>query len=200
MGVNEAMTTSRREWLVRSSRTVFAGGPIEAVNLEHVVLPDGREIPDYYRIVLPDYALVFGVTDDGRVPLLRQYKHGVGRVCIGFPGGALHAGEDPRHAAERELLEETGFGAASWRSLGSYVTNANQRCGLAHLFVASGCRRAGAATEPDIEAADLLLVPLQALWSAIPLDELAGAAHVALLALATHPMTAVPASIAADPR
>jgi ADP-ribose pyrophosphatase len=168
---------------------VFSGGPIEAVNIERVRLPDGREIPDYYRIVLADYALVFAVTGEDRVLLLRQYKHGLGRVCVGFPGGALKAGEDPRAAAERELREESGYVSSSWRSLGSYVTNANQRCNVAHFFVASGCRRAGDATEPDLESPDLLLVPKEDLWVAVRLDELAGASHVALLALATHPMT-----------
>jgi ADP-ribose pyrophosphatase len=183
------MEIKGREWTVASTRTVFSGGPIEAVNVERVRLPDGREIPDYYRIVLADYALVFAVTDDDRVLLLRQYKHGVGRVCVGFPGGALKAGEDPRAAAERELREESGYASSSWRSLGSYVTNANQRCNVAHFFVASGCRRAGDPTEPDLESPDLLLVAKEDLWAAVRLDELAGAAHVALLALATHPMT-----------
>lgn len=181
------MPERTRTWVVTSRKTVFAGGPIEAVTVEHLLLPDGREIPDYYRIVLPDYALVFAVADDERVLLLRQYKHGVGRVCVGFPGGAVHRGEDPRGAAERELHEETGFAARAWRSLGSYVTNANQHCNTAHLFVASGCRRVAAPTAPDLETPDLLLVPRSDLWSTINLDELAGAAHVALLALATHP-------------
>lgn len=179
---------TRREWLVKASRTVFSGGPIQGIAIEHVVLPDGREIEDYYRIALPDYALVFAITDDDRVLMFRQYKHGVGRVCLGFPGGAVAPGEEPRTAAERELREETGYAAESWHSLGSHVTNANQRCNVAHLFVARGCRCAGEPTAPDVETPELLLIPKRVLWSEVRLDAMAGAAHVALLALATHPM------------
>ncbi len=181
------MERSSQAWRVKSSRTVFAGGPVQRVAIEHVVLPDGQEMPDYYRIELPDYALVFAVTDDDHVLVFRQYKHGIGRVCLGFPGGALSAGEDPRAAAERELAEETGYASSAWQSLGSHVTNANQRCNVAHLFVASGCRRVAEATMPDVEKPELLLVPKGELWSRLRLDELAGVAHVALLALATHP-------------
>ena len=182
------MRNSGREWQVRTSRRVFAGGPVESVEVEHVVLPDGREIPDYYRVVLPDYALVFAVTDDRRVLLLRQYKHGIGRVCLGFPGGAVHRDEDPVRAAERELREETGYSASSWRPLGSHVTNANQRCNVAHLFVASGCSAVVAPTAPDVEDPELLLVPLRDIWTVVRPEDLAGLAHAALLSMATHPM------------
>jgi ADP-ribose pyrophosphatase len=182
------MQRQHSPWLVKSRTRVFAGGPIEEVAVEHVALPDGREIADYYRIVLPDYALVFALTADERVLLLRQYKHGIGRVCVAFPGGALQRGEEPRAAAERELREETGYEGGSWRSLGSYVTNANQRCNVAHLFVAAGCRRTGDPTAPDVEMPELLRPRMDDLWSVVRPGDLAGAAHVALFALATHPM------------
>ena len=161
---------------------------MQRVSIEHVVLPDGREIPDYYRVEMPDYALVFAVTEDDEVLLFRQYRHGIGGVCVGFPGGALNGGEAPLAAAARELAEETGYVATSWRSFGSHVTNANQRCNVAHLFVATGCRQIGEAALPDVENPKLLLVARQELWSRVRLDELAGVAHVALFAVATHPM------------
>jgi len=193
------MDNSSQAWKVKSSQIVFAGGPLQRVTVEHVVLPDGREIPDYYRVDMPDYALVFAVTADDDVLLFRQYRHGIGRVCVGFPGGALNAGEDPAAAAARELAEETGYAAAAWRPLGGHVTNANQRCNVAHLFLATGCRRVGEAALPDIENPELLLVPRRELWSRVRLDELAGVAHAALFALATHPMLeALPAG--GDPR
>ena len=178
------------DWTVQSRRRVFSGGPIESVTVEHVVLPDGREIADYYRIQLPDFALIFATTNDDGVLLFRQYRHGVGRVCLGFPGGALQPGEAPRAAAERELREETGYAADAWQSLGSYVTNANQRCNVAHLFLATGCRLAGEPTEPDVERPELLIVPRERLWSTIRLDDIGQTAHVALMALATHPSMA----------
>lgn len=174
-------------WIVASSRRVFAGGPIDEIAVERVTLPDGREIPDYYTVRLGDFALVFARTADERVIVLRQYKHGPRRVCLTFPGGGIQQGEDPLAAAQRELLEETGYESTSWRSLGSFVTNANQGCNAAHLFVAERCRRVSAPTEPDVEDTELLLMAVADLLSPLRLHEIGLASHAALLAIATHP-------------
>jgi len=55
--------------------------------LRTVRLPDGRVVPDHYTARVGDYALVYGVTEEGKVLMLRQYKHGPRRVCLTFPGG-----------------------------------------------------------------------------------------------------------------
>jgi ADP-ribose pyrophosphatase len=174
-------------WRVAQRRSVFSGGPIRDISVERVVLPDGRAIDDFYRIELPDFALIFAVTSSDEVLLLRQYKHGVGRTCITCPGGALGEGESPLDAAKRELFEETGFVSDAWTSLGGFVTNANQRCSIAHLFVARACRREGAPSAPDLEGPELVRVPIDRLWSAFELADVGLASHLALLALATHP-------------
>jgi ADP-ribose pyrophosphatase len=166
---------------------VFAGGPVRAITVEHVVLPDGIEIPDYYRIELPDYALVFARTVDEHVIVFRQYKHGIGRVCLGFPGGALEPGEDPLASARRELLEETGYASDNWQALGEFVTNGNQHCNVAHLFIARNCRRTGPPTASDLENPECLLIPIGELAARMPLEQIGQISHVALLALALHP-------------
>ena len=71
--------------------------------MQRLRLPDGTEVPDYYRIRLPDYVLVFAVEASDRVMVFEQYKHGPGRVCWGFPGGAIEHGERPLDAARRAL-------------------------------------------------------------------------------------------------
>ena len=183
------MTVNRHApWHVAERRRVFAGGPVREVSVERVILPDGREIDDYYRIDLADFALVFPVTEDDEVLLLRQYKHGVGRTCTTCPGGAIAAAESALDAARRELYEETGFVSDAWTSLGSFVTNSNQRCNVAHLFIARGCRSAGEPAAPDIENPELLRIPLDRLWSTIDPGAVGLASHVALMALATHPV------------
>ncbi|WP_182075396.1 NUDIX domain-containing protein [Deefgea sp. CFH1-16] len=55
---------------------------------------------------------------DGRLLLERQFRYPLDRVFIEFPAGKLDAGEDPLACAQRELLEETGYSAASWEYLG----------------------------------------------------------------------------------
>ena len=172
-------------WRVRGRRSVFAGGPIREIAVETVELPDGRIIPDYYQIQLPDYTLIFAELTDGTVPLLRQYKHGLRRVCLGFPGGAIEPGELPLAAAQRELREELGCESEVWESLGAFVTNANQYCNTAHLFRASHVRRVAAPSSDDLEYSAVEYLHADDLAAPELVADIGHATHVALLLLAT---------------
>lgn len=71
---------------------------------------DGRE-HDFYVIEAPDWINIIPLTATGEVVLIDQYRHGTGEVSLEIPGGMVDEGEDPRTAAMRELLEETGYAA-----------------------------------------------------------------------------------------
>ena len=148
--------TDLKPWKTLDRRVEFAGGPIREIAKETVLLPDGRVIPDFYTAQMGDYALVYAVTEDGNVLVLRQYKHGVRRVCLTFPGGYIAPGEDPAVAAERELLEETGYRGTTLTPLGAFVVNANQGCNTAHLFRIDGCRRECEPNPGDLEEMELV--------------------------------------------
>jgi ADP-ribose pyrophosphatase len=174
-------------WEVLSRKTVFRGGPIQDIAIETVRLPGGRVIDDYYAIRLPDYVLIYPEMSDGTLRILRQYKHGLRRACLSFPGGAIEAGESPETAARRELLEELGCAADQWHSLGAFTANGNQGCNTAHLFRATGCRAIAAPLAPDLEQPKILNVTPDALLDrASVLDEFGLASHVALLLIATN--------------
>ena len=63
----------------------------------------------YHSLSQADYVTVFAVTDDGRVPLVRQYRPAIQSVSVELPGGLTDLGEPPAATAERELFEETGY-------------------------------------------------------------------------------------------
>ena len=156
------------------------------VNRERVRLPDGREIPDFYRIALHDYALVYATTADGDVLMFRQYKHGPQAVCLSFPGGHVEPGEDPQAAASRELLQETGYMAAAWTPLGAFTVDANQECATAYFFRADGCRLERAPDSGDLEEMELVRVPSAELARPERLREMRLVSHVALALLASR--------------
>jgi ADP-ribose pyrophosphatase len=72
----------------------------------------------------------------------------------------LRPGEDPRTGAERELREETGYVSDAWQSLGRFAVDGNRGCGIAHLFLARGCRVVGEPDSGDFEEAELQLLTL----------------------------------------
>ncbi|WP_439610847.1 NUDIX hydrolase [Reyranella sp.] len=151
------------DWRVLDRSLAFDAGPRLSVWRERVLLPDGREIDDYFQVALPDFVVLVALTADDCAVMLRGYKHGARRPCLTFPGGLLEPGEDPEVAARRELREETGFECDEIASLGSFVVNGNQRCAKAHMFYGTGARLTGAPTETDLEGAQRLLLPFDQL-------------------------------------
>jgi ADP-ribose diphosphatase len=175
-----------KPWATLDRRVEFSGGPIREIAKETVLLPDGRVIPDFYTVRMGDYALVYAVTLEGRVLVLRQYKHGVRRVCLTFPGGYVAPGEDPATAAERELLEETGYRGGAIIPLGAFVTNANQGCNTAHLFRIDGCRREREPESGDLEEMELLHCAPEELRTPARFAEMGTLSYVTLVLLAEH--------------
>jgi len=173
-----------KPWTTLDRRVEFSGGPIREIVRETVQLPDGRIIPDFYTARMGDYALVYAVTTEGKVLVLRQYKHGLGRVCLTFPGGYVAPGEDPAVAAERELLEETGYRGGKLTSLGSFVTNANQGCNTAHLFRVDGCQRECDPDSGDLEEMELTVFEPAELLSPSRFAEMGVLSYVTLVLLA----------------
>jgi ADP-ribose pyrophosphatase len=110
--------------------------------VEHhtVELPDGRLIPEWPWIITPDYVNVVTVTEDGRFVCFRQVKYGLVGETLGIVGGFVEEGEDPFVAAQRELLEETGYESADWIPLGNYHVDPNRGIAIGYLYLARNAR------------------------------------------------------------
>ena len=99
-----------RKWKVLTSE-YLARKPWFTVRHESLELPDGRRIPDYYVFEYPDWINVTAVTRDGRFVLIDQYRHGLGETSYEIPAGVTEPSDaSPLEAAQRELMEETGYG------------------------------------------------------------------------------------------
>ncbi|QAY73224.1 NUDIX hydrolase [Agromyces protaetiae] len=126
-------------WPVRASRVAYENRWIRVVE-DEVVRPDGET--GVYGVVEVRNPAVFvvAVTDADEVLLVTIDRHTVGS-SIEVPAGGSD-GEDLRVAAERELLEETGYEAAEWREIGR-MQALNGICRADEtVFLATGLRRA----------------------------------------------------------
>ena len=171
-------------WIVRRDSEIFARPPFLRVSQQTVEIADGTLIEDYYQVDLRSFALCVPILETGKVQVIRQYKHGPRKVCLGFPAGFLDQGEDPAACAERELLEETGLAPARLTGLGQFVDNGNQRGSTGHYFVGTGCRPVAAPDSGDLEEFEYLDLSLEQVDAAIQQGEFAVIHHIAAWGLA----------------
>lgn len=171
------------EWVVESSTSILSREPWLEVFEEHIRLPGGKLVDDFYTIRLRDFVVVAPLTEDGRVIMMRHYRHGPRRITRSLPSGFIEADESPEAAGRRELLEETGYVADTWSALGSFVVDGNRRCGTEHVFLATGARRVAEPASDDLAEATVQLLSVEeaskALWNG-EISELATAAGLAL--------------------
>ncbi len=107
-----------RKWR-RISRKLICKTRIVKVYLDHVALPNGKEIKDYSVVEKPSYVKMVPVDKRGRVLLMREYRHAQGKYLWETCGGFIDGKESPVEAAKRELAEETGFRKGTFKLIGT---------------------------------------------------------------------------------
>lgn len=145
-------------WKTLSRRVILDHSKFLVVE-EHIVqLPDGQIIHDWPWVITPDFVNVVALTADGLFLCFRQTKYGIEGTSLAPVGGYLEPGEAPLAAAQRELLEETGYEATGWTDLGCYRVDANRGAGMAYFFLARQARRICEPDADDLEEQELLLL------------------------------------------
>lgn len=183
--VEAALARRDREcWSLVENRKVFEADNRLRIHRQTLCLPDNRIVEDYYQIDLPSFAAIYAVTEQDQVLLLRQYKHGVGQVCLTLPGGQIDPGEDAEFSARRELLEETGYGGGRWLAGPPLILHGNQRIAMAHIYVARHVIKLGEANSGDLEETELLTSPRNDVRQAVLNGELPITTHVAAVGIA----------------
>ncbi|MBR3714022.1 MAG: NUDIX hydrolase [Bacteroidales bacterium] len=128
------------EWEVLESEYLYRR-PWLTARRDHVKLPTGVEIKEFYVLEYPEFCNVIAITKDGKYVLERQYRHAQRLTAMEIPAGCVEPGEDPMEAAKRELYEETGFGGGEWSHLMTISPNAGACTNYSHTYVAKGVER-----------------------------------------------------------
>lgn len=161
--------------------TIFEGKVVR-LYLDLVRLPDGREAE---REVVLHWGAVGMVPIDaeGRVILVRQYRHAPGKDLLEIPAGKLAEGEDPLECAVRELKEEIGCEATRWAKLASFYTSPGFSDEELHLYLAEDLREGDAEPEED-EFLEVVRMSLDGALALVAEGEIRDSKTVAGLALA----------------
>lgn len=135
--MEERVISSSRPWSGRRIR----------VRIDEVERSDGHRTTR--EIVEHPGAVAIVAWDGSRLAMVRQWRHATGRTLLEVPAGTLEAGEAPLPTARRELAEEVGVGAASWREGPRFYTAPGFCDEVMYLFLATDLREEGGEADAD---------------------------------------------------
>ena len=126
---------------------------------------------------LPDSVSIVAV-DGGLLVVVRQTRAGAGGRTLELPAGSIEDGETPEECAARELVEECGLTAASWRKLGEFWAAPDYATEYVHAFEATELTNVGIGEREEGDDLVMERLPLRGV-----LAELSDANSLATLAL-----------------
>jgi 8-oxo-dGTP pyrophosphatase MutT (NUDIX family) len=158
-------------WKTVSRETILKHNKFLSVENHVVRLPDGKIIPDWAWVVIPDSSIVLAVTKENKFLCFRQTKYAIHGTSLAPVGGMLEPNEMPLDAAKRELLEEIGYEASEWVNLGSYILDPNRGIGTIHLFLALNAQKVAEPNSDDLEEQELLSLTQSEMETALKAGE-----------------------------
>ncbi len=129
-------------------RELIYQGRVFNVFKDNVTLKNGSTVNlDIVRH--PGAAAIVALTDEKKIFLLKQFRYAIGDFIWEIPAGTLNPGEAPLDCAKRELIEETGSGAKSWKKLGYMTPAPGYTDERIHLYLAENITPAEQNLDPD---------------------------------------------------
>ena len=126
-----------RKWKVIDSEYLFRE-PWLTVRRDHVELPNGNRIPQYYVLEYPNWVNTIAITKDKKFIFVRQYRHGLQCTSMELCAGVTEKEDDsPMISAQRELLEETGYGNGNWVKFMETSANPGTHTNITFCYLAT---------------------------------------------------------------
>lgn len=120
-----------------------------------IELPDGTQ-SEYYYGESNGGALTVPILDDGRLVLVSQYRYLRDQMSVEFPCGRIDDNESPQSAAERELLEESGYRSSNFLKIGSFFGSISYVKSPLHVFIADEIVQVGAPKNTVRESTEVI--------------------------------------------
>ena len=141
--------------------------------------PQGKIVDPYYVYEFPTWVAALALTEDGKIIMVRQYRHALGETCIELPGGCVDDMDATfEQAIARELNEETGFSFSSYIYLGKISANPSTNNNLLHMFLAKGGKLTGKQQLDSNEEIDVELYSIEDVKQMLRENKIMQAMHV----------------------
>jgi ADP-ribose pyrophosphatase len=146
--------------IIESKKNLNTG--LFSITTNHCRSPRTGQEHDFYVIDFPNWVQIIPITSDDQIVMVRQYRHGCGRIFLELPGGLIDENDlNPDQTAKRELLEETGYRAENLMLLTRIYP---QPAILSNMGLTYVAREVKKAAEPHFDATEdieVCLVKLQ---------------------------------------
>ena len=144
-------------WEVHASEIVYEAG-IMKLRKNRSTNPRNGSEGDYFILHFPDWVTVLPFTKDGKLVVIRQYRHGSDSYEIEIPGGCLEQGEDPITGGLRELEEETAYCGGTARLIGKVRPNTSTQDNWCYTVIAEGVELSGERNLDEGEDIEVMLM------------------------------------------
>jgi ADP-ribose pyrophosphatase len=172
--------TLLKKWRVLAEKNVFRTKWL-SIRQETCEIHNGKIIDDYFIIEGGHVALVFALTPDKKVVLVRQYKHGIREIVLEIPAGGIHDDEAPEVGARRELLEETGYVADEFVLVATHIRSPSKSAILDYVYLAKDAYPTGATQFDEAENIEVELATLDELRKLLHAGEIRDLGGVAAI-------------------
>ena len=172
---------SKLDWKIVESEYLVENRWI-TLRADKCEMPNGCIIDPYYILEQKNWVNVVPVTPDGKIVLIRLYRHGIQETIWEIPGGVMDLeGESPLSAVKRELQEETGYVSDHFELLGSGAPDPARYTNKIHYYLAKDVVFAGDQEWDETEEFEVVLVPIAEVYEMLLRGEFANTVQQAAL-------------------
>lgn len=176
------------KWKTLSSEYLFNDRWFK-VRKEICETPEGKIVDPYYIYDFPTWVGAFPVTEDGKIVMVRQYRHALGETCIEIPGGCVDdTDKSLEEAVAREIMEETGYLFSSYEYLGKISPNPSTNSNLLHMYLARGGKKVAEQQLDGNEEIEVELLTIDELKELIRENKIVQSMHVTCIMYALERM------------
>jgi ADP-ribose pyrophosphatase len=169
------------KWKTLSSEYLFNDRWFK-VRRDKCETPGGKIVDPYYVYEFSTWVGALPVTEEGKIIMVRQYRHALGETCLEIPGGCVDdTVTTVEYAVARELLEETGYSFTSFDYLGRISPNPSTNSNLLHMFLARGGKKVGEQNLDENEEIEVVEMTLDELKQLLRENKIVQAMHVSCI-------------------
>jgi ADP-ribose pyrophosphatase len=165
-------------WKIISSEYLFKESWF-TIRKDKCETPEGKIIDPYYVYEFPTWVSALAITEDNKVLMVRQYRHGIQETILEVPGGCVDdTDKNLESAIARELMEETGYQFKSFYYLGKVSPNPSTNDNWMHMFLAVGGVKVSGQDLDHNEDIEVVLHELEEIRELIEQNHIVQALHV----------------------